>query len=182
MLNFQFHHLNSYEVVFDRTETTLGDDDKFLKYYDFRVRKYNHSASVLSGTFAQLIPIDDSLYGIVSFMSWTGGQYKKIWDTRVDPLCTGFHNPPFGAYMRSFFNRTKKPEEFDSCPVPAGDYTITDFGGDASFLPDVIPGGNGEKWLIKQTVFNRSNDELLGGQNIYCYLRNNASDYMYGKK
>lgn len=181
-LTFQVHHLISYEVAFDRTETILGDDDKFMKFYDYRVRKFNHSTSVISGTYEQLLPTDDTLYGIVSFMSWTGGQYKKIWDTRVEPFCTALHKPPFDSYMKKFLESSDKPGNFNSCPMPAGNYTIKNFGGDASFLPDRIPGGDDEKWLVKQAVYNRSNDELLGGQNIYLYLRSNESDYMYGKK
>lgn len=146
------------------------------------MKKINHTSTAICGTLEQLVPFDDTLYLVLSFLSWSGGQYKKIWDSTVNPLCSGFKNSTFDSFVRKHFESSDKPEAYSNCPIPAGNYTYHDFMGETSFLPEHLPGGNSEKWLIKQAIYKTLNDELLGGHLMYLNLRSNESDYMYGKK
>lgn len=74
----------------DRIEAVLGERDKFIKFYDLRTKKFNRTTAVMTGSFELLEPFDDDdKYATVNFNSWSGGQYKLIWQTKIDPMCLG---------------------------------------------------------------------------------------------
>jgi hypothetical protein len=102
-----------------------------------------------------------------------GGEYRKIFERRVDELCKTGYNETFKPYFEDFQAVQTPPVPWKACPYPKGvyemkNYHIEDYGG---LIPPYVPGG--EKWQMQVRYILDS--EFIGGFNAFLTLRSEKS-------
>ena len=123
----------------------------------------------ISGKFNLKIPLDDDIDIFVEALNFQGGQYKKIFDKRVNKFCTTLYTKTFKEVFDNYYEASLVKTPFGTCPFPAMKNVVTNFLiSEDGMLPPYIPGG--EKWKIHMRFIKDS--EILGGYNLYILLRN----------
>ena len=123
---------------------------------------------VVNGVYTLKMPLDDSLSVSMNLYNFQGGQYKKMFDRKLDHYCKSMYKDEIKPHYEKFQASTTNPTPWKACPFPPGknevkNYLIEENG----LLPPYIPGG--EKW--KADIRFLKNDVELGGYNVYAIIR-----------
>ena len=104
--------------------------------------------------------------------NFQSGQYKKLFEKRMDKLCKSLFDEANRGPYQKFYEASSHKVPFGTCPYPKLNNTVTDLLINSNgAIPPYIPGG--EKWRIDVRFIK--NNEILGGYNLYALLRNEES-------
>uniref|UniRef100_A0A182Q8I8 Uncharacterized protein n=1 Tax=Anopheles farauti TaxID=69004 RepID=A0A182Q8I8_9DIPT len=130
-------------LEFDRWDMVNGTD--VFSMESIRVRKFNRTMSVLNGTGALLIDLDDTYeYGFSFARSALGNSQYQAYPMKLAsrPMCE-FIRTYYREYQHLFLKFTNLPHVPDDglCPFPKGKYWVKDAYIDSSVIPIVVPEG-----------------------------------------
>lgn len=101
-----------------------------------------------------------------------GGQYKKIFNKRLDKFCLTMWNEAYKSYYDKFNDALSVRVPWATCPYPKVNNTLTNLIiSNEGALPPYVPGG--EQWRINVRYIKA--EEILGGYNLYMLLRSEQS-------
>ena len=127
---------------------------------------------MVSGKYDLKLSLDDEIDIFVEALNFQGGQYKKMFDKRLDKFCTTLYVDTFKNSYNRFNDASLVKIPFGTCPYPSGKNEINNLMfDDDGLLPPYIPGS--EKW--KAEIRFLKNEEILGGFNIYAIIRSEQS-------
>jgi len=129
----------------------------------------------MNGIYDLKIDLDDGITMTVNALNLQGGQYKSLFTKNLGKFCEALYQKDFAqTNFADFHAHCKLKVPFETCPYPKGKNEVTNFmvADIGNVLPPYVPGG--EKWKI-EVRFYKTNDELLGGYNVYAILRSEQS-------
>ncbi|XP_052890323.1 uncharacterized protein LOC128298595 [Anopheles moucheti] len=163
LMPFALEHCDGLLKVildFDRWDFTNGTD--IFSMEEVRVRKYNRTMSVLNGTAALLVDLDDKYeYGFSFARSAQGNKQYNAYPMKLAsrPMCE-FLRTYYREYQHMFLKFTNLPfvPEEGLCPFPKGKYWVKDAYVDSSIIPVVVPEGF---WKASPELRIRETGELV---------------------
>ncbi|KXJ84437.1 hypothetical protein RP20_CCG008956 [Aedes albopictus] len=133
----------SIHVHLDRFEQLKGFD--MANTTGFRVRKYNRTTSVLSGTVDIFYDLgDEYMFTLTMAYSRLGNNQFNQYPLKISQakVC-GVINGPYKDYQYLIKDNTNFLQIGNErvCPYPRGRYWVKDWTPDSSFVPPVVPAG-----------------------------------------
>jgi hypothetical protein len=124
----------------------------------------------LNGKYVLKLSGGDNFDFSIAVHNFNGGQYKKISEKRLYKFCETLYNETFKSSFEEFQSYQKTTIPWKTCPYPAGPNEIINFmvNDYAEYLPPYMPGS--EKWKVEVRFYD--GEEMMGGYNFYCLLRN----------
>ena len=109
---------------------------------------------------------------VLEAFNFQGGQYKKMSEKKMETFCQFLYKDAYKIDVVNFFDSLTVKIPYGTCPVPAGEYDVSNFlMTNNGLLPPYIPGG--EKWKINARYIKGT--EVVGGYNVYALVRNEQS-------
>lgn len=115
---------------------------------------------------------DNDLDILVEAYNFQGGQYKKLFDKKLEQFCTTIYMEAYKSYYDKFNSFSSVQVPFGTCPYPIVNNTLTNLLiSNEGLLPPYLPGG--EKWRMNVRYIKA--EEVLGGYNLYVLVRSEQS-------